>query len=104
MVLSGFGHRPNELGGYDNDTLAKLTCFAVETLEKLGATEIVSGMGLGFEQALALAAIELKLPLIAAVPFEGQQKVWTEKSQELYHSLCGKRWELKSFRLVAFLE
>lgn len=109
MVLSGFGHRLDELGGYDIDTLAKLVCFAVETLEKFEATKVVSGMGLGWEQALALAAIELDLPLIAAIPFEGQQKVWPEKSQVFYRSLLDKATKVKivssgSFTGMKFVE
>ena len=95
MILSGFGHRLDELGGYDVDTLANLTCFAVETLEKFEASKVISGMGLGWEQALALAAIELNLPFVAAIPFEGQQKVWPEKSQELYRSLIDRAEKVK---------
>jgi uncharacterized phage-like protein YoqJ len=95
MVVSGFGHRPDELGGYSKDVLAKLIAFAVETLPQFGPTKIISGMSLGWEQALAMAAIELDLPLIAALPFEGQEKVWPEKSQEFYRMLLKQATEVK---------
>ena len=34
-----------------------------------------------------MAAIELGLPLTAAIPFEGQEKVWPEASQQFYRSV-----------------
>ena len=107
MVFSGFGHRPDELGGYSRDVLAKLIAFAVETIPQFGPTKIISGMTLGWEQALAMAAIELGIPLIAALPFEGQESVWPEKAQVFYKSLlhkasyvkivCSGRFEPKKF-------
>jgi uncharacterized phage-like protein YoqJ len=87
MVITGFGHRPDEVGDYSIDTLAKLTCFVSDTLVQLGATKVISGMGLGLEQAMALAALELKLPLIAALPFDGMEKMWPERSQQLHRTI-----------------
>lgn len=52
MVFSGFGHKPDEIGGYSKDVLAKLIAFAVEVIPQYGATEIISGMSLGWEQAI----------------------------------------------------
>lgn len=95
MIFSGFGHKPDELGGYSKDVLAKLIAFAVETIPQFGATKIISGLSLGFEQAIAMAAIELELPLIVALPFEGQETVWPEKSQVFYHTLLNQATEIK---------
>ena len=64
MIFTGFGHKPDELGGYSKDVLAKLIAFAVETIPQFGATKIISGLSLGWEQAMAMAAIELGLPLV----------------------------------------
>ena len=95
MIFSGFGHRPDELGGYSKDTLAKLIAFAVETIPQFGPTKIISGMTLGWEQALAMAAIELEIPLTIALPFQGQEKVWPDKAQAFYHSVLDRATEVK---------
>jgi uncharacterized phage-like protein YoqJ len=47
-------------------------------------------MALGWDQAIALAAIELKIPLIAAVPFATQDSKWSEGDKE--------RWEAIMFQ------
>ena len=96
MVITGFGHRPDEVGGYSDDTVAKLTCFAVDTLTQLNATKVITGMGLGWEQGLALAALELKLPLIVALPFDGMEKRWPERSQQLFRSIVSQATSVKT--------
>jgi uncharacterized phage-like protein YoqJ len=95
MIFSGFGHKPNEIGGYDKGILAKLIAFAVETIPQFGPTKIISGMSLGWEQALAMAAIELDIPLVAALPFEGHEKVWPDKTQIFYQSLLKEAKEVR---------
>jgi uncharacterized phage-like protein YoqJ len=44
-------------------------------------------MALGFDTILTLAAIDLKIPVLAAIPFEGQESKWPESSQRLYFKL-----------------
>ena len=102
MILSGFGHRPDEVGGYDADTLARLTLFAIETIPQYGPTKILTGMGLGWEQALALAAIELEVPFAAILPFTGQEKMWPERTQAFYHSLLEKAASVRTLSVGGF--
>jgi hypothetical protein len=95
MVFSGFGARPDEIGGYGVDNFANMVGFAVETLSRYNPTKIISGMGLGWEQALAMAAVELDIPFIAALPFMDQENVWPDKSQWFYRTLLGKASQVK---------
>jgi uncharacterized phage-like protein YoqJ len=44
-------------------------------------------MALGWDTAVALAAIRLRIPLIAAVPFPGQQARWPLESRQRYAAL-----------------
>lgn len=57
MTVGCTGHRPNKLGGYD----ARI--------------------------AIAEATLSLEIPLVAAIPFEGQERRWPEKSQAHYQLL-----------------
>ena len=84
-VFSGTGHRPPKLGGYQIQPV--LVDFAEMTLIKLGATKVISGMALGWDQALAEAAVNLGRPWVAAIPFSGQESKWPQASQDKYHAL-----------------
>lgn len=83
VSLAFTGHRPNKLGGYSPAAQAKLVRIAKEFL--LPRKEIIkdcySGMALGWDQAAALACMDLGIPFIAAVPFEGQETAWPASSQ-----------------------
>ena len=88
MIVAGTGHRPNKLGGYTRDVRTRLLNTAIKSLEHLQPTKLISGMALGWDQALARACVELNIPFIAAVPFAGQETVWPAASQREYHELC----------------
>jgi uncharacterized phage-like protein YoqJ len=44
-------------------------------------------MALGWDQALASAAVICNIPFLAAIPFQGQQRVWPKTSQIYYDNL-----------------
>jgi len=86
-VLAGTGHRPDKLGGYGARVSARLVDLARVVLVKHRPDEVISGMALGWDTALALAAIELGIPLTAAVPFEGQERKWRPEQQEQFRAI-----------------
>jgi uncharacterized phage-like protein YoqJ len=47
-------------------------------------------MALGWDLAFARASVELGIPLIAAVPFEGQEAMWSPESQAKYRALLAE--------------
>lgn len=94
ITLAGTGHRPEKLGGYSEDNFKKLVSIAEEWLKKIKATKVISGMALGWDQALAQAAINLKIYLIAAIPFTNQDKVWRSESKKYYNELLSKASEV----------
>jgi len=61
--------------------------FAVRTLTEVEADAVVSGMALGWDTAIAHAAVHLNIPLIAAIPFIGQEEAWPRESQTEYNCL-----------------
>lgn len=87
MRVSATGHRPDKLGGYSVEAAAFLQAFARFQLSMLQPTRVTSGVALGWDTAIALAALDLGLPLICAVPFAGQELRWSLESQRLYHSI-----------------
>lgn len=81
MILAATGHRPDKLGGYDEATFDRLTAFARRTLSDRGPAKVISGMALGWDQAVATAAVQLGIPFIAAVPFQGFAARWPQGSR-----------------------
>jgi len=94
MIVAGTGHRPDKLGGYTQDNFERLVTIAEKGLRGLKATKVISGMALGWDQALAQAAINLSIPFIAAIPFTNQDKFWNEASQAYNKLLLSKAIEI----------
>lgn len=95
MRVAGTGHRPEKLGGYNNKAFLFLVGIAEEALRTLKPEVVISGMAIGWDMALAQAAINLEIPFIAAVPFLGQETAWRqEKTKKYYHNLLAKAKEV----------
>jgi len=90
MKVAATGHRPSRLGNeydYDGPYTAYIRSELHKLLRQLKPNKMISGMALGFDTIFALAALNSDTPLIAAIPFEGQESKWFQKSQELYHNI-----------------
>lgn len=87
MIYAGTGHRPNKLGGYSAELDLALTKFARRQLIQTKPTGVISGMALGWDQALAVAAVQTGIGFVAAIPFHGQEKRWPAASQRAYERL-----------------
>lgn len=88
-----FGHRPPQLGGYDESNP-----IAVDVRRRLGEAiggfaalhsdmSIISGLGLGTEQLAAEVASTLGVPYVAALPFPNPDRVWPRPSRDRFARL-----------------
>ncbi len=98
-VWAGTGHRPGKLFddrhyGYTKEGLRLLVEFIKPQLKKVYAQQVITGMAIGYDQCLAMAAYELGMPFIAAVPCKGQDKLWTPEQRKGYHWLLNKAAEV----------
>lgn len=87
VIVAVTGHRPDKLGGYSDIATSRLKQFALETLAKYQPSEVITGMALGWDQAIAGAAYALGIPFLAFVPFIGQEGKWPKESQLEYRRL-----------------
>ena len=87
MIVSLTGHRC--IGSYTipNPTYTHVYSELTKLLNELKPVKLLSGMALGFDTLGIKVAIELGIPFDAVVPFQGQEKRWYPKDQELYHQL-----------------
>jgi len=98
MKIAITGHRPNKLGN-DYDLTSPLMLKIKSRIHKvidhhimnlLPSDEdvtLITGMALGIDTLFAKIAIESKLPFIAAIPCIGQEKMWPDKSKDVYRSI-----------------
>lgn len=90
-IWSATGHRPDKLGGYSfykRDQFLEL--LAREMLLLWKPKKVISGMALGWDTAVAKAALQVRIPLIAAIAFEGQQDKWFAYDQETYFNTLSR--------------
>lgn len=78
IILAGTGHRLDRLGGFNNITRYRLYCLAHDALQHYRPNRIISGFAVGWDLALAAAAIDLNIPLTAAIPCYDQERLWTD--------------------------
>lgn len=84
------GHRPDKLGGYNEQTFIRLVRLAKAVLTQGKPADVISGMAQGWDMAVAFAAIQLGIPVTAAIPFEGQHLMWPEHAQGQWHAIKAK--------------
>lgn len=89
MIIAATGHRPPKLGGYSQDVNNRLRQLAREYLAEKRPNYAISGMALAWDMAWAEAAIEMDIPLIAAIPHKGQADKWPLYSQDRHAVICG---------------
>ena|ERR1700743_800287 len=89
MTLAFTGHRPDKLGGYSEQAFDSLHEFALHILPQYKPSRVISGMALGWDQAVAIAAVDWDIPVTCAIPCFAQESLWSEKQQKLYYSIRG---------------
>ena len=94
-ILGVTGHRPKRLGGYSPRAASILRQFAFKKIEALEPEMVITGMALGWDQAIAQACIDHEIPFVAAVPFVGQDGEWPAKAQRVYEKLLDQADEVK---------
>lgn len=101
MIISVTGHRPNKLmahgkpaypGTFSYDRLVSLSMKALSSYQP---DKVISGMALGFDMAIAQAAVHLDIPFVAAIPFKGQESKWPKPSQDYYWALLDHANEIE---------
>ena len=88
MIVAGTGHRPKYMPcQYDeqHEWALIIKDQLKEQLQEMKITKVISGMAIGWDIALARAAINLEIPVVCAIPFKGQEAMWPEESQNTYN-------------------
>ena len=104
-VLAGTGHRPEKLTlvdahgvlrtAYEPAVTARVVALATAVLTRWQPSVVISGMALGWDLALAEAAVACGIPLQAFVPCESQPSRWAPAAQRHYATLLTQATEVR---------
>lgn len=88
MILAVTGHRPGKCFGYTTDPIqVAITIEMWKTLQRIKPEVVITGMALGVDQTMACVCIAMNIPFVAAVPFKGQERVWSTETQKVYFEI-----------------
>lgn len=73
-VITVAGHSPARLGG--DAVFPRLVEFAEKTLGQMAPSKVITGLDLGWGVAVAQACIDLNIPFVAALPYDGSTSHW----------------------------
>lgn len=93
MIIAVTGHRPNKLGGFGDDQFLLLQSFAIGILSEIKPDKVITGMALGWDQAIAAACAAERIPFIAACPCDNQDSKWPPASRAIWNELMRKASE-----------
>jgi uncharacterized phage-like protein YoqJ len=96
MILAVTGHRPQKLGGFSPAAGQRLVEFATAELRRFNPLpqRVLTGLALGWDQAIAWACAELGIPFIACVPCKGQDTPWPAASRQAYRTLLALAYDV----------
>lgn len=84
MRVAVTGHQPPLLGGYDDVVTARLLALARSWIDGQAPCEIISGMAAGWDMAMAEAAVDAGVPLVAALACPGQNRGWPVDARQRF--------------------
>lgn len=94
MKLMVTAHRPPRLNNEWNINGPCCTYIRSEIykiFEREKPSLAITGMALGGDMIFASVALQYSVPILAAVPFEGQEKRWTEEHQKWYNYILNHK-------------
>lgn len=95
FVVAVTGHRPDKLGGYitPNPFYDLVVKGLADAINKFKPDYLITGMSQGVDQWAAEICLNVGIPYVAAIPFQGQECKWPAKAQARYHWLLSKAHE-----------
>jgi len=94
VKITGIAHPPEWLHERSNTASPELVFLAKKALKEYCATHLITSLAFGWEQALAKAANELKIPFTVALPFPGRDLEWNKEDRGVYYEMLAKAAEV----------
>lgn len=83
QTLAFTGHRPDKVAAYER----AIRLHMLTSMMLMEPASVISGMALGVDTWAAECALALAIPLVAAVPFKGQDQLWPAALRRHYDTI-----------------
>ncbi|QSQ22365.1 hypothetical protein JY651_45820 [Pyxidicoccus parkwayensis] len=90
MRVAVTGHQPHLLGGFGEEAASRLRSFARLWIQRARPAEVICGMAPGWDLAMAEAALEEGVSLVAALAWPDQGRNWPVEAYAHLQSLLGR--------------
>ena len=87
MIITGIAPTPDALHDRSFLPSAELVYLATRALKEAHATHVITSLALGWEQALAKAALELRIPFSTSLPYADRDLAWLPAARTAYREL-----------------
>jgi hypothetical protein len=94
MIVTGIAPAPQQLEERSSLPSNELVYLASKALKTYKATRLITSLQPGWEQALAKAAIECKIPYVVSFPYPGRDSEWSQEMRVLYYELLSRAAEV----------
>jgi uncharacterized phage-like protein YoqJ len=94
VIITGVAPIPEKLHERSILPSNELVYLASKALRGYRAKNLITSLEPGWEQALAKAAVELKIPFVVAFPYPGRDTEWSRESRILYYELLARAVEV----------
>ncbi len=100
MIYGITGVKPDklvigDLNGYDRRVYKRLVALAARYFDNIRPSKVISGMGLGWEQACVEACIGSGIKYDVIIASLGQDNKWNREYQAKYYEMLGKAHDIK---------
>jgi hypothetical protein len=90
MIITGIAHNPQRLHEKSEQPSTELVYLAARALENYQATSLVTSLSYGWDEALAKAAVEMKIPFTVAIPYPGRDTSMKREDMVIYYDLLSR--------------
>lgn len=87
MIIALTGHRPHKFGPNPAAAARSIRAALRGILEEKRPERVISGMALGADTIWAEEALQLQIPVTAAIPFVGQESLWSARDKLNYEEI-----------------
>lgn len=87
MIYGCSGHRPQKIGGFTDAVAEALMLTARQTIKERQPELVLTGMALGWDQAIALACLRMGVQFHAYLPHPAYSNRWPDDTRRRYDKL-----------------
>jgi hypothetical protein len=94
VIITGIAPPPGRLYGKSRLAANELVYLASKALKEYQASMVITPLEPGWDQALAKAALELKIPYTVALPYPGRDSEMSQEARVSYYELLSRAHEV----------